>query len=135
MRPRRRSRATPGFTRVRIGLVPFAGVIVATDLGFCIARAQQPRAQRADVHPRAGISGEGAGTEITIVSTADNHRANEPQAAKDGRPHQLGQDRFRAIITDDLDWKPFPAFPPSVRLAVVVGQPSEKAPYTIRVKV
>jgi quercetin dioxygenase-like cupin family protein len=27
-----------------------------------------------------------------------------------------------------------PAFPPSVRLAVVVGQPSEPGPYTIRVK-
>jgi len=36
---------------------------------------------------------------------------------------------------EDIDWKPFPAFPPSVRLAVVVGQPSEPGPYTIRVKV
>jgi hypothetical protein len=31
--------------------------------------------------------------------------------------------------------KPFPAFPPSVRLAVVVGQPSEPGPYVIRLKV
>jgi len=31
--------------------------------------------------------------------------------------------------------KPFSAFPPSVRLAVVVGQPSEPGPYVIRVKV
>jgi quercetin dioxygenase-like cupin family protein len=31
--------------------------------------------------------------------------------------------------------EPFPAFPASVRLAVVVGQPSESAPYVIRVKV
>ena len=37
--------------------------------------------------------------------------------------------------TSDIGWKPFPAFPPSVRLAVVVGQPSEPGPYTIRVKV
>jgi quercetin dioxygenase-like cupin family protein len=42
---------------------------------------------------------------------------------------------FRAILAEDIDWKPFPAFPPSVRLAVLVGQPSEKGPYTIRVKV
>ena len=42
---------------------------------------------------------------------------------------------FRAILPEDVDWKPFPAFPPSVRLAVLVGQPSEKGPYTIRVKV
>ena len=39
--------------------------------------------------------------------------------------HQVGQEVFRAILAEDVDWKPFPAFPPSVRLAVVVGQPSE----------
>ncbi len=50
------------------------------------------------------------------------------------RPHQLGQDVFKTILPDDVDWKPFPEFPPSVRLAVVVGQPSEPGPYTIRVK-
>jgi quercetin dioxygenase-like cupin family protein len=51
------------------------------------------------------------------------------------RPHQQGQAVFKAILSDDIGWKSFPAFPPSVRLAVVVGQPSEKGPYTIRVKV
>jgi len=50
-------------------------------------------------------------------------------------PHQLGEDVFRAILPEDIEWKPFSAFPPSVRLAVVVGQPSEAAPYTIRVRV
>jgi quercetin dioxygenase-like cupin family protein len=50
------------------------------------------------------------------------------------QPHQLGQEVFKTILPDDIDWKPFPAFPPSVRLAVVVGEPSEPAPYTIRVK-
>src|SRR5271154_1643160 len=53
----------------------------------------------------------------------------------EGRPHQLGQEVFKTILSEDVDWKPFPAFPPSVRLAVVVGQPSEPGPYTIRVKV
>ena len=38
----------------------------------------------------------------------------------------------KTIFSEDVDWKPFPAFPVSVRLAVVVGQPG---PYTIRVKV
>jgi len=52
----------------------------------------------------------------------------------DVRPHQLGQEVFQAILPEDIDWKPFPAFPSSVRLAVVVGQPSEPGPYTIRVK-
>ena len=51
------------------------------------------------------------------------------------RPHQPGQDVFKAILSEDIEWKPFPAFPPSVRLAVVVGQPSQEGPYTIRVRV
>ena len=49
--------------------------------------------------------------------------------------HQPGQGEFRAIVSEDMDWKPFPAFPPAARLAVVVGQPAEPGPYLIRVKV
>jgi len=51
------------------------------------------------------------------------------------RAHQPGQAVFRAIISDDIEWKPFAAFPPSVRLAVVFGQPTDEGPYMIRVKV
>ena len=51
------------------------------------------------------------------------------------QPHHLGQEVFRSVLSEDIDWKPFAAFPPSVRLAVVVGQPSEAGPYTIRVRV
>jgi quercetin dioxygenase-like cupin family protein len=51
------------------------------------------------------------------------------------RPHEPGQDLFKSVLSDDLDWKPFPAFPPSVRLAIVVGDPSKAGPYTIRVRV
>ena len=54
---------------------------------------------------------------------------------KEAQPHQPGQAVFKAVMSEDIDWKPFAAFPPSVRLAVVVGHPSEKGPYTIRVKV
>src|ERR1700746_63834 len=50
------------------------------------------------------------------------------------RPHQPGQAVFRAILSEDIEWKPFPAFPPSARLAVLVGQPSEPGPYVVRVK-
>jgi len=50
------------------------------------------------------------------------------------RPHQPGESIFKSILSEDVDWKPFPAFPPSVRLAVVVGDPSQPGPYTIRVK-
>jgi hypothetical protein len=48
--------------------------------------------------------------------------------------HQLDQAVFRPVLPEDIDWEPFPAFPPSTRLAVVVGQPSEPAPYAVRVK-
>ena len=44
------------------------------------------------------------------------------------RPHQPGQDLFKSALPEDLAWKPFPAFPPQVRLAVIVGQPSEAGP-------
>jgi len=57
-------------------------------------------------------------------------RAQQSEA----RPHQPGQAEFKSILSEDIDWKPFPAFPPSVRLAVVVGNPSEPGPYTIRVR-
>jgi len=42
------------------------------------------------------------------------------------RLHQPG----RAVF-----WKPFPSFPASARLAVVVGDPSKPGPYVIRVNV
>ena len=43
------------------------------------------------------------------------------------QPHQPGQEVFKTILSEDIDWKPFPAFPPSVRLAVVVGSPRSRA--------
>jgi hypothetical protein len=44
------------------------------------------------------------------------------------RPHQPGEAVFRSVLPEDIDWKPFPAFPPLVRLAVLVGQPLEPRP-------
>jgi quercetin dioxygenase-like cupin family protein len=51
------------------------------------------------------------------------------------RAHQPDEAVFRSILPEDIDWKPFAAFPPSVRLAILVGHPSEPGPYLIRVKV
>ncbi|HMK44036.1 MAG TPA: cupin domain-containing protein [Dissulfurispiraceae bacterium] len=51
------------------------------------------------------------------------------------RTNQPGQAVFRSVRPEDIDWKPFAAFPPAVCLAIVVGQPSEPGPYVIRVKV
>ena len=38
-------------------------------------------------------------------------------------------------LPEEIEWKPFPAFPPSARLAVVVGEPTQPGMYLIRVKV
>jgi hypothetical protein len=65
--------------------------------------------------------------ETTAVMTGAQQRA---VAA-----HQPGQDVFKSVLSEDINWKPFAAFPPSVRLAVIVGQPCEAGPYTIRVRV
>jgi quercetin dioxygenase-like cupin family protein len=51
------------------------------------------------------------------------------------RTHQPGQGVFKSALPETLAWEPFPAFPPAVRLAIVVGHPSEPGPYVIRVKV
>ena len=70
---------------------------------------------------------------IGATSVSDSHA--EVGGTTMVRIHQPGQAVFRSVLPEDLDWKPFAAFPPSVRLAVVVGQPSEPGPYVIRVKV
>ena len=51
------------------------------------------------------------------------------------RNHQPGEAVFKSILPEDVDWKPFPAFPPGARLAVLVGEPTQAGPYLIRVKV
>jgi hypothetical protein len=42
--------------------------------------------------------------------------------------HQTGETDFRSVLPEDIDWKPFSAFPPSARLAIVVGEPSKPGP-------
>lgn len=49
------------------------------------------------------------------------------------RAHQPGESLFRAIRSEDIEWKPFTAFPPGARLAVLVGDPEQPGPYVIRV--
>jgi quercetin dioxygenase-like cupin family protein len=51
------------------------------------------------------------------------------------RSHQPGEQIFKSILPEDIDWKPFPAFPPGARLGVLVGEPTKPGPYVIRVKV
>jgi quercetin dioxygenase-like cupin family protein len=70
------------------------------------------------------------------VSMSPKQAVILPEATKETvRIHQPGQAVFRAILPEEINWKPFAAFPPSVRLAFVVGQPFQDGAYTIRVKV
>jgi quercetin dioxygenase-like cupin family protein len=46
----------------------------------------------------------------------------------------LSPTTFGSIHYDDIDWQPFAAFPKSVRLAVLVGDPTKSGPYVIRVR-
>jgi uncharacterized RmlC-like cupin family protein len=45
------------------------------------------------------------------------------------------QSLLQRVLPEDVDWQPFPSFPPQARLAAVVGDPSAVAPYVVRVKV
>jgi quercetin dioxygenase-like cupin family protein len=47
---------------------------------------------------------------------------------------QTDESMFRSVLPEDIEWKRFPAFPPSARLAVVVGEPTGPGPYVIRLK-
>jgi quercetin dioxygenase-like cupin family protein len=49
--------------------------------------------------------------------------------------HASDQLVLTSVLPEDVDWKPFPAFPPSARLAVVTGDPTRPGLYTTRVKV
>jgi quercetin dioxygenase-like cupin family protein len=53
----------------------------------------------------------------------------------EARPRESEQSVFKTVLPEDIEWKPFSAFPVSVHLAVVVGQPSAPGPYVIRIKV
>jgi quercetin dioxygenase-like cupin family protein len=48
--------------------------------------------------------------------------------------HQPNQDRVHFIRPEDVDWKAFPSFPPTARLAILAGDPAKPGPYMIRVK-
>src|SRR5258705_6345955 len=42
---------------------------------------------------------------------------------------------FGDILPEDIKWIPFAAFPPSARLAILVGDITKPGPYVVRVKV
>ena len=40
----------------------------------------------------------------------------------------IGQ--FGALLSENVKWQSFPAFPPEARLAVLVGEPAKAGPWT-----
>ena len=46
----------------------------------------------------------------------------------------LSPQAFGTILSEDVRWAQFPAFPASARLAVLVGDTSRPGPYVVRVK-
>jgi quercetin dioxygenase-like cupin family protein len=65
---------------------------------------------------------------------AENDTITRSAQGTDNGGHQPGQSAFRSVLPEDIAWKPFPGFPPSAHLAVVVGEPSAPGPYVTRVK-
>ena len=57
-----------------------------------------------------------------------------PSAAAAAGPQGLPVKQFGSVLSEDIKWQSFPAFPPEARLAVVVGEPSKAGPYVVRVK-
>ena len=49
-----------------------------------------------------------------------------PEQPDVGMPRQA----FAAIRSEDVAWNPFPALPPSVRLAILVGDITKAGPYS-----
>jgi hypothetical protein len=47
--------------------------------------------------------------------------------AENVRSHQPGQAAFKAILPERIGWKPVTALPPSVRLAMILGNRRRKA--------
>jgi hypothetical protein len=50
------------------------------------------------------------------------------------RTHQPDEGRFHSILSEDIVWQRFAAFPPEARLAILVGDPIRPGPYVVRVK-
>jgi hypothetical protein len=58
-----------------------------------------------------------------------------PRASTAVRTGGLVPTAFADVLPENVPWGAFPAFPPLVRLAVLVGDTTRPGPYVIRVKV
>jgi NADPH:quinone reductase-like Zn-dependent oxidoreductase/quercetin dioxygenase-like cupin family protein len=72
---------------------------------------------------------------VEEVARARYSCCHDPSTAMVDRVTPQSESAFRSVLPDEIEWKPFAAFPPSARLAIVVGDPAAPGPYVIRVKV
>jgi hypothetical protein len=42
---------------------------------------------------------------------------------------------YGEVLPENIQWRSFPAFPKTVQLAIVVGEPQKPGPFVVRVKV
>ncbi len=68
-------------------------------------------------------------------SSASTTSPAVPSASTAPRTNALPLTAFGEILPENVPWAAFPAFPPQVRLAVLVGDTTKAEPYVIRVKV
>jgi quercetin dioxygenase-like cupin family protein len=73
-----------------------------------------------------------------FIGTAGAQNPGQPAAAAStaapaAGPQGLPVKQFGSVLTENLKWQPFAAFPPEARLSVVVGDPSKAGPYVVRV--
>ena len=48
--------------------------------------------------------------------------------------HRADVVALESVLPEEVDWRPFPAFPPTARLGILTGDPAQAGLYTIRVK-
>ena len=91
------------------------------------------RGARVPIGNSALSQGKESRIEVPVVA-ASGEIADHAETQRVSRPHQPGEGVFRVIRSEDLEWRPFPAFPPEARLAVLVGDPGQEGLYVIRVR-
>jgi quercetin dioxygenase-like cupin family protein len=94
-----------------------------------------PSLQTRAVRNRTGLKLASSPAVLHETDPVTTDQRNVGKEAAVGRTHQPDQSVFRSILPEDIDWKPFPAFPPGARLAVLVGHPAQAGSYVVRVKV
>src|SRR2546430_12052449 len=79
----------------------------------------------------ACVGGAGAQVLGPVVPTASGVAAGDT-SGNGAQSLPVGQ--FGALLSENVKWQSFPAFPPEARLAVLVGEPAKAGPYVVRVK-